>query len=194
MASRASVRAKQGQHICFLYDSEPEMKAMVTPFITAGLMMNEKCAVVADASRLLAFQEELENSGVSTLEMITNGQLVMRPEVMECLLSASAVNMSDLDGKQSRIAADLISCGYDGYRCVFAVTDFLCHLDGNSLIEREIALNKLLSKVPATLLLLYDRRLMNDSTMADMFDIHPRLIDRNTIYENPAYVLPEELL
>ncbi len=62
------------------------------------------------------------------------------------------------------------------------------------MIEREIALNKLLAKLPATLILLYDRRLMSEALTRDIMELHPRLVDRGHMYENPAYVLPEELL
>lgn len=194
MGARMAVRERQGQHICVLYDSEFDMEETVIPFITAGLMMGEKCGVVAGEQRLSIFKELLNNTGVPTGDLMTQGQLVMRTDLTDCPFSASAVGSSKKDDPGNRIAASLSSCGFAGYRCVFAVTDFICHIDGRSLIDREIGLNDLLSHVPATMLLLYDRRLMSEAIMADMMEIHPRLIDRGSLYENPDYVLPDELL
>lgn len=194
MSVKTRVRERQGQHICVMYDSEPDMEDTVVPFITAGLMMNEKCAIVAAEPRLAVFKELLNAGGVFANELIHEGQLVTRNDLSECPFSASAVGSSSRSDPGNRIAASLTTCGYEGYRCVFSVTDFICHLDGRSLIDREIALNDLLKHVPATMLLLYDRRLMSEAIMADMMAIHPRLIDRGSLYENPDYVLPEELL
>jgi hypothetical protein len=192
--NRPAARNTIGQHLCCLYESEDEVSATALSFITAGLMMNEKCAVIGSESRLAAIERDLRAAGVYTDMLCFSGQLVFRTDLTECPLSASAVNVAETGREAADVVAALTVCGFTGYRCVFAVTDFLCHLNGQSLIEREISLNRLLSKLPATLLLLYDRRLMSDAIMADMMEIHPRLIDRGAMYENAGYVLPEELL
>jgi hypothetical protein len=192
--NRPAARNTIGQHLCCLYECEDEVSATALSFITAGLMMNEKCAVIGSESRLSAIERNLGSAGVDVGMMRFSGQLVLRTDLTECPLSASAVNAAGTGRDAADVFASLTECGFSGYRCVFAVTDFLCHVDGQSLIEREISLNRLLSKLPATLLLLYDRRLMSEAIMADMMDIHPRLIDRGAMYENSGYVLPEELL
>ncbi len=187
-------RPRLGEHICCLYDAEEEMLEIAAPFITAGLMLNEKCAVIANKNGLATFKSRLERGGIDTLAFRQAGQLVLRQDPFECPLTSSAVNMTVKGDLTRGLALELSKGGYRGYRCAFAVTDFLCHLDGSSLIEREIILNRLLAKIPAVLLLLYDRRLLTDSILTDMMEIHPRVIDNGVLYENPTYVLPEELL
>ncbi len=187
-------RHKLGEHICCLYDSDEEMLSIAAPFITAGLMSTEKCAVIANEKGLSFFKNRLERGGVDTYSYCRSGQLVLRQDPFACPLSASAVNMPVINKQAAGLASELSRSGYSGYRCSFAVTDFLCHLDGHSFIEREIMLNRLLARIPAVLLLLYDRRLLADTILTDMIDIHPRVIDKGALYENPTYVLPEELL
>ncbi len=147
------------------------MEATVLPFITAGLMANEKCAVIAGEPRLNKIRRQLSAKGLDTAMLAFSGQLVLCEELMECPLSASAVNMIDSFDLGKSINPSLTVCGFASYRCVFAVTDFLCHLDGRALLEREVALSKVLAKLPATLLLLYDRRLMSETTTHDLIEI-----------------------
>ncbi|MFA5867689.1 MAG: MEDS domain-containing protein [Actinomycetota bacterium] len=191
---KAVNRPRLGEHICCLYDSDEEMLSIAIPFITAGLMLNEKCAVITNKNGVSLFKARLERGGIDTSGFRKTGQLVLRQDPFECPLTASAVNLPATGNQFRVLASELSRSGYNGYRCSFAVTDFLCHLDGHAFIEREILLNQLLAKIPAMLLLLYDRRLLTDSILTDMLEIHPRVIDNGMLYENPTYVLPEELL
>jgi hypothetical protein len=197
MITRQSTPAKThrlGEHICCLYDSDREMLSIAAPFITTGLMMNQKCSVIARRQGLDVFKTRLERGGIDTYTFRRSGQLAMHEDPFACPLTASAVNVPATRNQARGVASDLERDGYSGYRCAFAVTDFLCHLDGHSLIEREIMLNQLLSKIPAVLLLLYDRRLLSETILVDMLEIHPRIIDKGLLYENPGYLPPEELL
>lgn len=170
------------------------MLSIAAPFVTAGLMLNEKCAVIADGKGLKLFKSRLERGGVDVPGFRRSGRLIMRQDPFECPLTSSAVNMPAKSNQTRGLACELARGGYRGYRCAFAVTDFLCHIDGPSLIEREIILNQVLVKIPAVLMLLYDRRFLTESSLTDMMDIHPRVIDKGVLYENPTYILPEELL
>lgn len=184
---------RPGDHICCLYDTDNDMVETALPFLAAGLMMNEKCSIIGDGISTGPLLEALIRSGLEPDRFIETGQLVVGRDMTQCPLSATAVN-ADPILKPRAVIADAAREGFSGYRCVFYVTDFLCHADSRSLMQREIMLSNLLRNIPAYLLLMYDTRHMAESGVADMMELHPRAIYGNMLYENPAYTPPEELL
>jgi hypothetical protein len=182
-----------GEHICCLYETDRELVETAGPFIAAGLAIGDKCSVVAGERSLKIISDRLSLAGIRTSEARRSSRLVMTPDIDKCPFSAAAASTIDLrdPGFSNR---RMNRQDHRGYRSVFVVTDFLCDADERALLLREINLNSLMQSQPAVILLMYDKRHISDTVVADMLDIHPKIINCGTVYENPAYVLPEELL
>ncbi|MFZ3062202.1 MAG: MEDS domain-containing protein [Actinomycetota bacterium] len=183
-----------GEHLCCVYESVDDKLSMIVPFISIGLELNEKCVCIADQSTLSRLEKALERIGVDVDRYQDFGQLILKTDAEICPLVKSFISDDNRESGIRALARETLSEGYRGYRSVVDVTQLINDIDGNALIHREIKLNTLLPKIPAMMLLLYNRAHLPEYVISDIFRIHPRIVDGAHVYENPHFIPPDELL
>jgi hypothetical protein len=65
---------------------------------------------------------------------------------------------------------------------------------GSRLLEYESKVSILLRDNPITAVCQYDARLFDGATILDILKVHPYMIVRGTVVNNPFFVQPEEYL
>ncbi len=68
---------KPGDHICCLYETDEEHKALITPYLKSGLENNEKVFYIIDARTSETVLNYLRDDGVSVDPYLESGQLSM---------------------------------------------------------------------------------------------------------------------
>ena len=66
--------------------------------------------------------------------------------------------------------------------------------DDDTLIEYEARLNRVLNAYPDPVVCIYDLHATSGAFVVDVMRSHPQIIIGSTLYENPFYVAPDELL
>lgn len=190
---RPSRHPQCGEHLCCIYESSKEKMSLVVPFLAIGLELNEKCVYISDQNSLDEARSAIHRVGLDAARFEATGQLVLKVEAEVCPLAELYVRDNGAKGVKT-LAREIMRSGHRGYRSIIDVTNFIHIIDSNALIYREVKLNRQLSNMPATMLLLYQRSAIPDYVVSDIFRIHPRIIDGTQVYENPHFIPPDELL
>jgi hypothetical protein len=67
-----------GEHVCSIYETEKEHKALVTSFLRRGLERGEKVLYIADTHTAQTIQDYLREDGLKVEPYLATGQLSIR--------------------------------------------------------------------------------------------------------------------
>lgn len=185
---------KPGDHLCFLYETEEEHRAVLTPFLRQGLERGEKVVYVVDAHTAETILGYLRDDGVDVEPYLIRGQLsilthneaylregVFDPEGMIALLRTEA--------KRARTE------GYPALRVTGEMTWTLRGLPGSErLIEYEAKLNEFFPGSQCLAICQYDRRRFAPAVLLDVLRTHPTAVIGTEVYDNFYYIPPTEVL
>ena len=74
-SSRAVSELGPGDHLCCLYETEADHRAVLTPFMRQGLERGEKVLYVVDARTAEIVLDYLRDDGLDILPYLASGQL-----------------------------------------------------------------------------------------------------------------------
>ncbi|MBC8264566.1 MAG: MEDS domain-containing protein [Anaerolineales bacterium] len=185
---------KPGDHLCCLYETEEEHRAVLTPFLREGLERGEKVVYIVDIRTAQAILDYLREDGLDVEPCLASGQLsiltrddaymregVFDPDGMIALLRAET---------EQALAED-----YPALRVTGEMTWALRGLPGSKrLIEYEVKLNDFLPGSQCLAICQYDRRRFDSEVLLDVLRTHPIAIVGKEVYDNFYYIPPDELL
>ena len=183
-----------GDHLCCLYETEDEHRAILTPFIRSGLERGEKVLYIVDARTAEAVFSSLNEKGLDVSASLAAGQLAV-------------ADSRDTYTREGRFdpdrMLDLLQCetaraleeGYTALRLTGEMSWALRGLPGSDrLMEYEAKLNRFFPMNAAIGLCQYDMRRFDPAILLDVLATHPIAIVRSQGYDNMYYVPPEEFL
>jgi hypothetical protein len=182
-----------GTHMCFIYDSEAERDRTMARFLIAGVERGERVAYFADRTIAQA-SEWLEDAGLASSPADLAGQVQLSvaqsvycpggffdPEIM-------------LEGLR-RFGRDTDASGYPGGRISGEMAWALRGLPGSErLPEYEAKVNNVLPGTGMTAICQYDANRWDGETILHVLRVHPMMVVRGQVLENPYYMNPEEYL
>lgn len=184
----------QGAHICQIFSDDEERHDVLVNYIVSGLKGGESTACFSDneseASLMEFFKEnglaykELENSGDFTLSKTAeiyfeNGEFI--PEKMLSLLKSFYSNSKDK--------------GCAGARVVGEMSPEVEHVSGGDrLLEYECMVTMFQKEFPVTAVCQYDARKFDGATIMDILKVHPQMIVKGKVVNNPFYVHPQDYI
>ncbi len=185
---------KPGNHLCCIYETEDEHRAVLTPFVNQGLNLGEKLFYIVDALTADDILGYLREDGLDVENFLTAGQLgiltsdesyvrggVFDPEKM----------IAFLKDETERALAE----GYSALRVSGEMTWALRGLPGSErLIEYETKLNSFFPHHPCIAICQYDRRKFEPGILLDVLTTHPMAIIGTKFFENFYYIHPQDLL
>lgn len=183
-----------GVHVCQVFSDDDERQELLLKVILSGLQGNEKVACFSDNATEEALDEFLSNYGISYNEVKANGALN--------LSNTSDVYFQygkfDPDRMLTRLQAfyeQSVAEEYDAARVIGEMMPDIHKMEGGSrLLEYESRISMLLRKYPVTAICQYDSRLFDGSTIMDVLKVHPFMIVRGSVVNNPFYIEPEDYL
>jgi signal transduction histidine kinase len=185
-------KLKPGDHLCCLYGSEEEHRALLSPFIRHGLERHEKVLYIADDHTTAQILDYLRADGVETNPFLKQGQL--------CFISGDASDTHAGAFEPERMIALLrsqteraLAQGYKGLRTTDEMSWVLKGLPGSErIIEYEASLNTFIPESQCLALCQYDRRKFDPTLLLDVLATHPLAVTGNEVYENFYYMPPQE--
>lgn len=191
---RAIRNLRPGDHLCCLYETEEEHRAVLTPFLRQGLERGEKMLYIVDTYTAEAILGYLRDEGVDVEACLAGGRFVLLtredaylrdgvfdPERMIALLRAET----------ERALAE----GYPALRVTGEMTWALRGPPGSErLIEYEAKLNDFVSGSHCLALCQYDCRRFDAALLLDVLRTHPIAVIGAEAYDNFYYIPPGEFL
>jgi hypothetical protein len=180
-----------GSHVCLIYDSEAERRWVMANFFRAGLAAGEDTVYFADSG----VQETIE---WLALEGVPAGAEVAEGCVR--VLSAEAAyyphgyfSAEDTIGRVRSLSRDAEERGYSVLRGTGEVGWVTRGVRGSEEhLEYEVRVTPMCQECTVTALCQFDARLWEGQALFNMLRVHPRMMVRGQVMENPYYLTPEE--
>jgi PAS domain S-box-containing protein len=183
-----------GDHLCCIYETDVEHRAILTPYLRDGLERNEKVVYIVDARTADTVVDYLRQDGLDTQPFLEKGQLV--------ILSVAEAYMRDGRFDPERMISLLrqetdraMSEGYTALRVTGEMSWALKGLPGSDrLIEYESKLNNFFPGSGCIAVCQYDRRRFSPELLLQVLATHPIAVIGTEVYENFHFVPPERFL
>ncbi len=178
----------KGDHFVLLYNDPDEIVVSVGKYIRHSLLRNEKSVYVngdADIDKITAYLRKYYNID----ELIKSKQLIILNK--DDVYSKSGVfdpdKMIDLIIDETKEAE---KNDFSGLSITGEISWVLEYEDGfDKIIEYEWKLNeRVFSKLPVTALCRYNLNKFTDQMIINVIQVHPLIIWKNEIHDNPYYV------
>jgi len=183
-----------GDHLCCIYSTDEEHRAVLTPYLRAGLERNERVFYIVDARTRDTVINYLKTDGIDVDYYLDKGQFtiltvadsymkggVFDPDAMIVLLRAETQKALDE--------------GYSALRVTGEMSWALHGLPGSErLIEYENKLNTFFPGSRCLAICQYDRRRFDATILLDILRTHPFAFIGANLYDNFYYTPPEEAL
>jgi signal transduction histidine kinase len=187
-------RLQAGDHLCCLYASEEEHRALLSPFIRQGLERHEKVLYLVHDHTGGQILDYLRADGVDVSPYLQRGQLTLlgseesylqagefEPERMLALLRAETERATGQ--------------GYKALRVTGEMSWVLKGLPGSArIVEFEAKLNSLLPGSQCLAVCQYDQRKFDPHVLLDILATHPMAVIGTEVYDNFYYMPPQEFL
>ena len=183
-----------GEHVCCLYDTEEEHRALLTPFLRQGLERGEKVLYIADAHTAETVLDYLRQDGFGVDPFLSNGQL----RILSTEDSYTRDGTFDPERMIALLAAETEQALAQGYTALRVTGEMSWALRGwpgaDRLIEYEARLNLFSPGSKCLAVCQYDRRRFDPSALLDVLRTHPVVVVGTEAYENFYYMPPHDLL
>lgn len=187
-------RLQAGDHLCCLYESEEEHRALLSPFMRQGLERHEKVLYIVDDHTGGQILDYLSADGVEVNPYLQRGQFAV--------LSSDESYMHAGEFEPERMIALLrsetdraIGEGYKALRVTGEMSWALKGLPGSErIVEYEAKLNTFLPGSQCLAVCQYDQRKFDPSVLLDILVTHPLAVIGTEVYDNFYYMPPQEFL
>lgn len=182
-----------GSHICQIYSSDSERDDALVKFVTKGLLLREYAACFSDHMDRDVLSACLKDAGISFDEAQASGHLIASG-AEAVYFEGNAFNPERLLARLKKLRADSIESGCVGARVIGEMSPRIGRIEGGSrLFEYEGLVNALLREQPLTAVCQYDARVFGGATIMDILSVHPLMVVRGSVIQNPFFIAPESL-
>jgi chemotaxis family two-component system sensor kinase Cph1 len=188
-------KLKPHAHLCLIYESQKEWRAVAVPFISLGLKHGEKCTYVVDTSTADEIRKYLAEEGIDVAAAEKSGQLSILHET-EAYTKEGSFDPDKMIALLISETEKAIADGYPALRVTGEMTWVLRgHPGSERVLEYEAKLNRdLFPKYPCLAICQYDRWKFDPEVIKGVIMTHPLLVQDDRIYRNFYYIEPEEFL
>lgn len=184
---------RPGDHVCSLYESDEEHRAVLTPFLRQGLERGEKVVYIADARGAERVPGYLQDAGLDLAPYRSSKQLVTIGRDDATLRDG----LFDPVGMFNLARAEVERAAAEGFAVVRVAEDRTWAQRGLPssvrLTEFEKLLDGYLHGAGCLALCLYDRRRFEAATLLDMLPSHPWVAIGAEVCENHRYMPADDV-
>lgn len=177
-------------HVCFLFDSEEDHRAVVGEFVRLGAERGEKLIYVRDARSEITIRDYLKKTGVDVEKCLAAGQLEITDFVRAYMYGSvfDPERMIRLVGNETEIA---LAQGWSGLRLTIEMTWVLSRRPGSErVVQYESISNRFYRRSRCLAMCQYDRRYLKPELLLNALSTHPVVAWGERVYENPFYRIP----
>ena len=184
----------QGVHMCYLYYDEEERKRVISAYLRSGLEQNEAVSYFPDTHAPDMLGYALNQLGVPPPVHEQPNQYQVRSAV-EAYCPDGHFDPQRMVDYLRQLYQQGIAAGFSGTRMGGEMTWALRGLPGaERLVEYEAMLNKLAAHDPLTMICQYNTNKFDGATIFDILNVHPMMIVRGRVIQNPYFVPVDDYL
>ncbi len=183
-----------GDHLCQIYETEQEHRALLTPYLIEGLKRNEKILYILDNHTEEAICGYLKDAGADLKPYLASGQFVFLTH-RESYAKEGSFDPDRMISMLKSETARAVEQGYAALRVTGEMTWALKGLPGSEkLIEYEAKLNNFLPGSRALALCQYNKQRFTPALLMDILRTHPLVAIGVDLITNSFYLPPEDIL
>jgi PAS domain S-box-containing protein len=183
-----------GDHLCWLYASAEEHRALLAPFLRLGLERNEKVVYIVDEHNAELVLGYLRDAGLEVEAYLSKGQLNILT-VADAYVREGSFDPDRMIAFLRSETERAVREGYMALRVTGEMSWVLRGLPGSErLVEYENKLNDVIPGSQCLGLCQYDRRRFDPQLLLGVLASHPIVILGTEVHDNLYYVPPAELL
>jgi len=190
---RISAEMGPGDHVCWIYETDEQFRAMVTPFLCQGLEQDEKVIYIVDelsAERVLSY---LRDEEVTVEPYLSSGQLRILG-VEETYMRTGVFEPDDMIELLRRETECALTEEYSALRVISEMSWTCRRLPGlDKLIEYEAKLSDFIQSSKCLAICQYNMRIFDPAVLLDVLCTHPLCVVGTEVYENPYYIPPADI-
>ena len=174
-------------HAALFYRNRAEQFEVCIPYIRIGLERNERCLYIASDNPVRTVIEAMEAEGIDVDREIKQGRLIVATPAetyLRCGVFEPDAMINGLIGEVKRAQAD-------GYRTFRATGELYWALHLPSALKRLHEYEALLDvRFPHEFIGLcqYNETSFHPEILSQMLRVHPKVIARGQLFENPYYI------
>lgn len=185
-------KIETGDHICFLNETESDLRTVLSHQLNQGLERDEKLLYISHENNLETVQILLKDIGVNGNDYLESGQL----EIIkwnDFYFSEGTFDSNKLIEGLRQETNRAVAGGYSALRVISKMTCPNQSSDDTDLIrEYETSIDEFSHSNPCIFTCLYDMGRHEPEVLMDVLRRHPKVALNKEIYENNYYIPPEK--
>lgn len=183
-----------GVHICQIFNDDDERHDALVNYIISGLQTGENTACFSEKETETTLSEFFERNGITYKEVVKSGEFTLS-KTAEVYFEGGTFEPERMLNLLKEFYGNSINENRSGARVIGEMLPEIDHIQGGSrLMEYESKVSMLLRKYPINAVCQYDARSFDGSTILDILKVHPYMIVRGSVVNNPFFIQPEEYL
>lgn len=183
-----------GVHVCQIISDDDERQESLLKFLLAGLKAGECACCFSEQINETILKEFLGNYGISFNDVIDSGAFIFS-RTRNIYFQDNRFDPDRMLATLKNYHEESEAQGFSAARVIGEMLPEVQNLPGgNRLLEYESRVSLLLEKHPITAVCQYDARQFNGSTIMDILKVHPWMVVRGSVVNNPFHIAPEVFL
>lgn len=183
-----------GTHICQIFSDEDERNDALLKFLLSGLQAKERAACFSEKTDERTINAFFSQNGLSCSELSRQGALALSG-TREVYFKDGRFDPERMLDLLADFHRESMQAGYAGTRVIGEMLPEVQDIPGGErLLEYESRVSLLLKDTPVTSVCQYDAHAFDGATIMDILKVHPHMIVRGAVINNPFYIPPEEFL
>jgi len=189
-----SGKVPAGTHICQIITDDDERNDALLQFLLSGLQARERAACFSEKADARTMADFFSQNGLSYAELSDRGAFTLSG-THEVYFQDERFDPDRMLGLLADFYRESMQAGYTAARVIGEMLPEVQHLPGGErLLEYESRVSLLLRDVPVTSVCQYDARSFDGATIMDVLKVHPHMVVKGAVINNPFYIPPEEYL
>lgn len=187
-------RFPPGVHVCQIFSDDEEWRDSLFQFLISGRRAGEKVACFSEKADEVMAKAPFQRYELDCAADCRCGALSFSKTV-DVYFQDERFDPDRMLELLTRFYEDSVREGYPGARVIGEMTPQVQRVPGGSrLLEYESRVSLLLRDHPVTAVCQYDARAFDGSMILEILRVHPFMIVRGAVVQNPFFIPPEEVL
>ncbi len=183
-----------GVHVCQIVNEDGEREQALLQFLLSGLRAGERTSCFSENANQDRVAEFFQREGISYDEVTGSGAFTLAG-TRDVYFANNRFDPDRMLNVLTRYHEDSMARGFPAARVIGEMSPEIQNMEGgNRLLEYESKISLLLREHPVTAVCQYDARCFSGAVIMDILKVHPYMVVRGSVVENPFFIPPEEFL